>query len=401
MVVLSATALASVSREARAQAEEPLSYVAVLHQLTDLDRLAHLQTGCKAGLFSSWDRESKTRWGANGDANQYLRIDPNGEAVMMDIDGPGVIYRIWSANPVGKIRIYLDGAKSPSYEWNFPDLFDGKTAPFVRPLVYRRDRAQSASDCYLPIPFARHIKITADKKNTQYYQFNYLLLPGAQAVASFRLPLTADEQAALNQVVQSWSHPGRDPKPTWSGQTTVAKKVTLEPGETLELCDLRSAGTIRAIHARVSSGQRYAWRKVVLRGEWEGATWPQVLTPLGPFFGFDWEAPEYGSVVAGCQDGRAYQFQPMPFRKSARLALTSYLEEPATVEYEIQWAPQAQQPDDMAYFYARWRHEPDSMTFDYPFLTTRVRGRMISGAFTPADATSSSATARCGSSRNR
>jgi hypothetical protein len=92
-----------------------------------------------------------------------LRTEPDGEAVMMDIDGPGAIYRTWSANPMGKIRLYLDSAQIPSFKWNFPDLFDGKLPPFIKPLVYRRDSAQSASDCYLPISFARHIKTAADK----------------------------------------------------------------------------------------------------------------------------------------------------------------------------------------------------------------------------------------------
>lgn len=173
---LFAIALATVTGYAAAQSEKPLTYVDILHQLTDLDRLTHLQTGCKAGLFSSWDRNSRTVWGANGDAGQYLRIEPNGEAVMMDIDGPGVIYRTWSANPMGKLRIYLDGARTPSYEWNFPDLFDGELPPFIKPLVFRRDSPQAASDCYLPIPFAKHIKIAADNPHGEYYHFNYVLL---------------------------------------------------------------------------------------------------------------------------------------------------------------------------------------------------------------------------------
>src|SRR5512133_1008695 len=193
-----------------AQGAAPLTYVDILHELTDLDRLSHLQTGYRGGLFSSWDRNSKTQWGANGDAGQYLRVEKNGEAVMRDLDGPGVIYRTWSANPMGKIRIYLDGASAPNFEWNFPDLFDGKLPPFIKPLVYRRDNAQSASDCYLPIPFAKHIKITADKAHGEYYHFNYVLYPKNQAVASFRLPLTVEEQAALSAVAEAWSHPGRD-----------------------------------------------------------------------------------------------------------------------------------------------------------------------------------------------
>jgi len=303
---------------------------------------------------------------------------------MMDIDGPGVIYRTWSANPMGKIRIYLDNADSPSYEWNFPDLFDGKLPPFIKPFVYRRDGPQSASDCYLPIPFAKHIKITADKAHVQYYHFNYVLYPKDRPVPSFHLPLNAQEQAALSAAATAWSQPGRDPKPKLPGQKAISRTITLAPGETAVLCNLQGAGVIRAVRARVQSTQRYAWRKLVLRGNWDGADWPQILTPLGPFFGFDWETAEYGSVPAGCYRGQAYQFYPMPFRRSANLSLRNYLEAPATVEYEIEWAPLTSIPDDLVYFYARWRHEPDSTTFDYPFLETAGHGHFV-GVSMPID----------------
>jgi len=376
--------LATIVCCAAAENEKPVSYGEILRHLTDLDRLTSLQTGSKGGLFSSWDRGSRTQWGANGDVGQYLRVEPNGEAVMMELDGPGVVYRIWSANPMGKLRLYLDGAQTPSYEWNFPDLFDGKLAPFIRPLVYRRDSAQSASDCYLPIPFAKHIKITADKAHGEYYHFNYVTFPKDRPVASFRLPLTTEEQAALGVVADAWSNPGRDPKPKWPDQQTITKTLTIAPGQTAELCSLQETGVIRAIRARVKSDQRYAWRKLVLRGVWDGAPWPQILTPLGPFFGFDWEPADYGSVPTGCRNGQAYQYFPMPFRRSASLSIQSFLEQPATVEFEIEWAPRSPLPVDSVYFYARWRHEPDLVRFDYPFLETAGRGHFV-GVSMPID----------------
>jgi hypothetical protein len=383
-VAVSLVFLALGTSCAGAQSVKTLGYTDVLKHLTDLDRLTRLQPDCRGGLFSSWDRNGTNTWGANGDAGQYLRVEPNGEAVMVDIDGPGVIYRIWSANPMGKIRVYLDGADTPNFEWNFPDLFDGNLAPFLKPLVYRRDKAQSASDSYLPIPFAKHIKITADKPHGQYYHFNYVLFPKHTSVASFRLPLTVEEQAALSAVAEAWSHPGRDPKPKLPGQETIRKKVTIEPGQTAILCDLNRAGIIRAIRAKVESSQRYAWRKVVLQGQWDGAVWPQILTPLGPFFGFDWETADYGSVVAGCQNGLAYQHFPMPFRNSAKLELKNFLEAPATAEIEIEWAPLERLPDDTVYFYARWRHEPDTTNFEYSFLETAGRGHFV-GVSMPID----------------
>jgi len=377
-------ALAIAAHSVAAQSTSNVTYVDILHQLTDLDRLAHLQPDKHAGLFSSWDRNSRTVWGANGDSGQYLRTEPNGEAVMVDVDGPGVIYRTWSANPVGKIRIYLDGEAKPRFEWNFPDLFDGKMAPFIRPIVYRRDSAQSASDCYLPIPFSKHIKITADKAQSQYYQFNYLLYPKSCTLPDFHLPLSNAEQTALLAAAKAWSHPELDPKPVLPGQKTIRRTLTLAPGKSINLATLHGAGTIRSIKIKASSRQRYVWRKLLLSCVWDRASWPQVLTPIGPFFGFDWDTPDYASVISGCRDGQAYQYLPMPFRKSADITLKNYLEQPANIEVEITWAPVASQPADMVYFYARWRHEPDSTTFDYPFLETAGHGHFV-GVSMPID----------------
>ncbi len=111
-----------------------------------------------------------------------------------------------------------------------------------------------------------------------------------------------DRRARVNSsVIGSFDRP----KVRLPGQATIAKSITVAPGTTAELCALEGAGVIRAVRARVKSDQRYAWRKLVLQGTWDKAAWPQVLTPLGPFFGFDWDTAEYGSVTAGCRRHQA------------------------------------------------------------------------------------------------
>lgn len=361
-----------------------LTYKDFIRQLTDLDRLTRpTPSGVQAGLASSWDRNSREVWGANGDAGHYERVEENGEAVMLDVDGPGCVYRIWSANPQGKIKVYLDGAETPTYEWDFNELFKGTIPPFQKPFVWQRaDR--HASNCYLPIPFSKHIKITADKKHVQYYHFNYLLFPKDWNVQSFRLPLTAEEQGLLTDAAIIWGRPGNDPKPRLPGQTTVRVQVEIAPGQAASLLDVPGPGMIRSIRIFPSSEQRYVWRKLVLRGTWDGASWPQVLTPIGPFFGFDWLTAEYASVPAGCRGGTAYTHWPMPFKRRARLEVINYLERMARIVAEIDWAPVPNLPADSLYFYARWRSEPDTTTFDYPFLETAGRGHFV-GVAMPID----------------
>ena len=53
--------------------------------------------------------------------------DPQGH-VLAEMDGPGCVVRIWSANPddAGKIRIYLDEAKEPVIEAPLTELLGGK-----------------------------------------------------------------------------------------------------------------------------------------------------------------------------------------------------------------------------------------------------------------------------------
>jgi hypothetical protein len=358
-------------------AAKTLTYIDFLHQLTDLDRLTHPQDGITAGQFSSWDRNDVNAWGANGDAGQYLRVEPGGEAVMMDIDGPGCIYRTWSANPKGRIRIYLDGATTPTFDWDFNALFLGDQPPIPRPIIWKRGGPDSSSDCYLPLPFAKHIKITADRAWGQYYHFNYLLFPKDWTIPSFRLPLTSEENVALREVADAWGTPGRDPKPRFPNTKTDTRAFTIKPGQTVVLADLAGPAEIRGLRATVKCSQRYFWRKLLLRGVWDGSTWPQVLAPLGPFFGFDWYTAEYGSLITGCQKGQCYFYYPMPFRRSGRLELTSHLSLPAEVTFEVKWAPRPNLSADALYFFARWRHEPRSQTFDYPFLETAGRGHFV------------------------
>ena len=103
--------------------EQVISLKSLLNELIDYDHLARWPEPaftCKQA--SSYDRASKSPddkdgWFANGDQNQWIRIEKNNgrtEKVMMDADGPGAIVRFWITSgdkKDGKIRIYLDGAR--------------------------------------------------------------------------------------------------------------------------------------------------------------------------------------------------------------------------------------------------------------------------------------------------
>ncbi len=136
-----------------------MTYVDLIGRLTDLEGLAVLpQPGETCAQWASYDRASKydaaageyVRWEANGDGDGLIRKEGE-NLVLAEMEGPGVIWRIWSAMPKeGHIKFFLDGAEKPAIDLPFIGLFDHKHPPFDRAaLVHMSERGQN---CYVPIP---------------------------------------------------------------------------------------------------------------------------------------------------------------------------------------------------------------------------------------------------------
>ena len=307
-----------------------LDYCTLLNDLVNLDKLPLLEDGVRCREWTSFDRGEYQHPGANGDAGQYLRVEPNGEAVMAEMTGPGCLVRLWSANPQGKIRFYLDGATTPQYEFDFDQLFRGALHPFKTPVVYRQSGGL-ASDCYLPIPYAKSCKVTADKKWGQYYHLWFRTYPPDWHVPTFRLPLSAEETAALDRVCEAWNRVGQRPMPPAQTARLVSRHAFLQPGEALTLPHLKGPAVIQAVKIRAEGDERYVWRKMWLQARWDGAQTPAIAAPLDGFFGTGFQANEYKSLPAGVADGQGYLYFPMPFRKSADLRLVNQGTRPVTV----------------------------------------------------------------------
>ena len=359
-----------------------LTYVDLLDKLVDLNGLPDLETGVKCAQSSSYDRASHNPelWQANGDAGQYIRIEPNGEAVMADLKGPGCIFRIWSANPQGTLRFYLDGATEPTYEFDFHRLFLGEfgsqTVP--APIVYKRDPANyfSASDCYLPIPYAKSCKITADQAHGQYYHFGYKTYPAGTTVPTFRVPFSPEENAKLRAVADVWSRLGTQPQNPGIGVQRMDQNLQLAPGEKKTVAVLPGPAMVVALRAKLTSDERYILRKVMLRAFWDGETEPSVCTPFGDFFGGAWEEPRYRSLPLGMTERGYYCYFRMPYRRQAVFELENQGRLPVGVEWEISFRPMAI-PASFGTFHAKWRREAPCRQFDYPILEATGAGKFV------------------------
>ncbi|MBN1422426.1 MAG: DUF2961 domain-containing protein, partial [Planctomycetes bacterium] len=351
-----------------------------LDRMVDLSWLARPEPGTRCIQFSSYDRACENwktnpeSWRANGDAGKYYRIEPNGEAVMAEVDGPGVITNIWSANPQGILRFYFDGQEKPGLELSFPGMLPAKDGegefPFQQPFSYRISGANS----YIPIPFAKGIKIVADKPHGQYYNIVARVFPKGTRVTTYSPTWTEEQKAAWKRAEkvlrEPWKPDGRGRGLEWSGRIEAGATVTV--GDRAAVSPAGEIVTYAAM--KLSGGGRFAARMTRIRITWDGEDRPSVDCPVGDFFANTfWTAP-YASRVAGFQDGWWYTRWPMPYKR-ALVTLENMGEAPVDVKVQAQGRP-LDEPTSWR-FHAKYRRENGCSVFDYPFLETKGVGRYV------------------------
>jgi Protein of unknown function (DUF2961) len=202
-----------------------------LAALTDFDHLAHLKTDAWEGQQSSFDRSA-----GNTDWANYLYTDANGDKVLLDLSGPGCVYRTWFTGfqMSSRLKVYFDGEATPRIDRTLAEIFDGNNPPFLSPLVSNDAVSSGGFVSYLPLPYASSIRITTNDPGTNaspsaYYDINYHSFAPGSPVATWTGLEDSTSALAL------WRNVGNDPKSdagnsvkrgalqlALRGQTTVA-----------------------------------------------------------------------------------------------------------------------------------------------------------------------------------
>lgn len=157
---------------------------------------------------------------------------------------------------------------------------------------------------------------------------------------------------------------------SWDRTGGNADFVTVHPGETITLADIRGAGSVNHIWMTVASmtgGQPDGrdndyLRKLVLRIFWDGAEQPSVLVPLGDFFGVGHaRSTNFASapLQMSPQDGKGFNsFFHMPFSDGARFEFTSEcVEEDMRFYFYIDYDAFPALEDGLGRFHASWTRQ--------------------------------------------
>ncbi len=350
-----------------------------IQELYRIDRLAVLKESSKVASVSSYDRTGGNNDGFGGQYS-FVRKEKDG-LVLADLQGPGVIYRIWTPTPTDDmLEFYFDGETKPSVQVKFRDLFLGKHPVFVRPLV---GYGAGGFYSYVPLPYEKSCKVFIRAERLQFYQINYATYPEGTAIVSFPKLPTEEYKSHLEKARGLFESSGSDVSsyavcPGGSIERFDAK-VRLKPGKAAKIFEIDRPGRIVGIRLSPPSALAGKERGVTLRAYWDGSEEPAILSPAGDFFGYAWGEPATRSLLVGTGNGVNYCYFPMPFDKSARIELLSErpLGKDIELEAEVLFVPVARREDE-GRFYAIWRREnPTTKGKPFTFIETGGRGHLV------------------------
>lgn len=378
------------------------TYPDLVKKIYDLESLAiPPMEGEKSGNFSSYDRRSvyneKTglyeNWGANDDGGGYIRRE--GESIVaLELDGPGVIWRVWSAYPsTGHIRIFIDNSEKPVLDKPFRDYFETfadercpSNFPNLTPILSR------GRNCYIPIPFQKHCKVLLDKGWGSYYHITYTVFPPYVSVPSFNGTFDRDSAIALAVADRFLHMRGMYPYPSNLDDETHSAVISVHRKGKAVVWERKGSGAITMIKVKteLNPGEDCSevLRRMSLSIKWDNSQCPAVWAPLGDFFGSAPGINTYRSLPLGMSDNGFYCYWYMPFSENALIEVENDTDNTQKVSFEIRTVKvPKEKTDQLMRFHAKW-HRGDYLYLDkkrfekngdrwpdWPLLLVKGKGR--------------------------
>ncbi len=385
---------------APASAAQTVSLRSLLREMTGYEALTRFPRPAYSTVqCSSYDRASRSpedaeAWFANADAGKFLREEQveqkdgtvRTEYVMAECDGPGAIVRIWSANPGGTLRVYVDG--KAEVEMMMAQALGGGLA--ASPLSGVRARG---FNLHLPIPFAKSVKVTSDKGDF-YYHVQVRRYERGTRVESFDMRAYQQSMEPLGEARDRLSTPPEAQGETHRIDASIPGGST---GATLTLPDGPGAARVLKLTAPADA---LTLRSLVLVCEFDGEQ--TVWCPVSDFFGIgvyglgasgkgvsregEWTYLSRGYFMDARSNEGSGTARPrveltsrfvMPYAWNATVRVLNLGRHEANVSLSVVTSPY-EWGDDSMHFAASWRQERDMPTRPMrDFRMTSVRGRGV------------------------
>jgi hypothetical protein len=322
-----------------------------------------VRVGVESREFSSFDRV-----GGNDDgfAGTYsaLYVDASGEQVIFDALGPGRLDTLWFTSSVsgtaplgiGRLRFYLDGAATPAADIDADQFFTGRVAAFPPSLVFDNHESTGGFVSYVPVPFAKRLRITTERR-ASFYSAQYETFPPNTPVSSWSPSAPVD--ARTLGLVPDTSGPDGDEVPLDAERAGpgLVTKLTFLPSAPV------AADALRAARVRI-------W--------WEDEADPGVDCPMDAFFGSGLGEANVAALAFTMAPGRWENHLPMPFWRRARVQITG-----VAGRLFLRVEPNPYDEASAAHLRVQWRQErPTTPGTDFEYLTYEGSGRLVATVVT-------------------
>ncbi|MCC8426520.1 glycoside hydrolase family 172 protein [Mucilaginibacter sp. UR6-11] len=352
---------------------------------------------------SSYDRKSvspnQPGWFANADASQYIRtetVEGHQEHVMMDADGPGAVVRFWltTFKRAGKIRIYFDNNTLPEITIPAYDLLQsglplGKA--LLSPHSSYEAKQKGGSTLYLPMPYAKHCKITFEDNDPdnqpRYYQVNYRTYPAGTRVETFTLKNLQTLSALTADVDNKLLRPDN----IAAGHALKTSQL-IQPKKQITVQLPRASSAIKFISIKIKTDDRQdyeqALRSTVLKIDFDGeqTVWCPISDFSGSGVGGNPIQSWYRTVNA---DGEIISRWVMPYKKTAKITLLNLGDKSITASLKVVSDKRKWDINTM-YFHADWKNQvnvpitqcdKDLPATDWDFNTITGKGIFLGDTF--------------------
>jgi len=386
--------------------QEQLTYSDLLNRLTDMEYLATSpQLGEKSGNFSSYDRRARydkvsdtyLEWDSNRDGTGFIREEEGGK-VVFEKDGPGVIWRVWSALAMeGRLKIYIDEAEEPVINESFRDFFDklndgdvpkglpgvpSINLPNLMPTLSRgRNR-------FIPIPFNKHCRIVFEEGWGMYYHITYTVFPPGTTLPVFDGRFDQENCVALAELDRKLANRGYQHQ--WHKNETIEQIDVNLPGQQKKV--IKNIQGNRAINHLTINFDKYrlkdaAQREAMLENVWLRIRWDKeakaaVNAPIGVFFGTFPDVYPYRAYPTGALPGSLYSNWFMPFSQSAIIELINKGDQEYDFQIDLIHHPLTNSANQLLRFHAKWHKgmfkeevQNKGREIDWPLLVTKGKGR--------------------------
>lgn len=279
--------------------------------------------------------------------------------VIAEMQGPGAISRIWSPNPAGLIRIFIDDGSTPALQVSFPELFGGQLKPFQKPFIRSSSQTPGANWSYIPIPYAKFCKIALRKLCD--YQIEYLTFPDKQPVQPFPYPLSKEDGRKFNEISKSLKTIPHPPYKEGNDLKTYTVSYSLAAGERIVLATFAGPAILRGLQIRWPDSRVETGRWLWLNGYWDQENTPSLCVPLHDFFGGTVQ-----TLAAGRDNhGWRYCYLPMPFQQEARFELkNNSANQMYKIEAKFAVQTTAALPSPLRTFHALWTRENETPVYN-------------------------------------